>query len=250
MGCAFMGQLARRTLHNSSPSIDMVNLNYAIRTTPVSPEVMQWIHQATARMAAAASWPNDYLRFTPVDGNCVRESQVFPFTHAVRPAGDTADLDVNRENNTDERIPDATVIGATTVQTLWDFHLVVAFLRVASEKFPELLFSLSDNTLQLCPVGAVRLQAGTFAPFTDWICSEREQFVLMAGHDKVIVEAVWAEPNELQGSCFTDMPAGQGAREWMVEQGLDIKDYQEGSVGEVAERFVRHTLTDMFLAVA
>jgi hypothetical protein len=230
----------------------MFNISYAIRTTPLAPEILDWILEAQAIINEVVSWSNDdCLTLARVDGTAVRDTQVFPFTYTAQTP---IDIDVCQkyfETYPKEDIPKATAVGHISVNTLWEFQLIVAFLRIVSERFPELAISLSDDTRLLCPVGMVRLESGKFTPYTDWLRAEHEFYLEMSSDVEGVGEAMCAVDKALEdGTCFTDMPAARGAYERIKEQGLDVTQYQDLSVGEVAERFVRQTLSDVISRVA
>lgn len=225
----------------------MFHLNYAIRTAPVPDDVLPWILRALARMNDAIEWSNDELHFAPVDGKTVRDTQSFPFVYTARGELDEATAQTLLENGNHGRIPDATAVGDTKVRTLWDFHLIVAFLLVASERFPEVLFSLSDESCLLLPVGAIRTQSGKMSPYTNWLCSEYEFYVEMSSDEEEgVAERACAQVKALQDAhCTTDMPVAHRALWQMKEIGLDERDYQGLSVGEVALKYVRRLLAEM-----
>lgn len=225
----------------------MFHLNYAIRTAPVPDDVLPWILRAQTRMNDAIEWSNDELNFALVDGKTVRDTQSFPFVYTARGELDEVTAQTLLENGDHGRIPRATAVGETEVRTLWDFHLIAAFLRVASERFPEILFSLSDESCLLLPVGAIRIQSGKMSPYTNWLCSEYEFIVNMSSDEEEgVVERACAQLKALKdGQCTTDMPAAHGVLRQMNEIGLDERDYQGLSVGEVALKYVRRLLAEM-----
>jgi hypothetical protein len=221
----------------------MFQLNYAIRTTPVSTDAMQWILQAQSLLNEATEWSKDELSWALVDGAAVRDTQAFPFVNTMFPDLDEKMAFKLLEDGCSLRIPKASMVGTSEIQTLWEFHLIVAFLCTVSQKFPDLLLSLSDETCQLLPVGAIEIQRGKVRPYTNWLCSEHEFYVNMSGDEDCVVQRAFAQAKALMdNNCMVDMPAKKGALHQMRALGLDEDCCESTSVSEVATKFVRDIL--------
>ncbi len=66
----------------------------------------------------------------------------------------------------------------------------------------------------------------------------------MSGKVEGAAERVFSQGQALRdGVCVLDRPAAEAAERTMIELGLNSKDYEGSSVGEIAERIVRDVLS-------
>jgi hypothetical protein len=223
----------------------MINLSYAIKRTPVGPKALKWILLAQARLNDRVSWSHERLNLAPIGGGPERPALGFPFVriapmrigpYAVEepgPAGSTA------------RIPNAIAAGSTKTRSLWECHVIASFLRYASEKFPEIVCELRDDTAQFVLAGAVAMQSGKLSLESGWIRAEQERILEMTGDPQSVSGLVWAQAKALHDGIYLADASADETEVLATDINMDPEDYQGATTGELAAHFVRGTLSDL-----
>jgi hypothetical protein len=242
-------QLTRRaSLTRIHYSNHMINLSYAIRKSPVHPKALKWILQAQAQMNDKASWSHERLNLAPAAGATERPSLGFPFVRIAPMRIGPYAVDEPTPTNSQVRTPNAIATGSTKTRSLWDCHLVAAFLQQASEKFPEIVFELRDDTAQFVIGGAVTIQAGKLSLEGAWLRTEQERILEMTGDPQAVTGLIWAQAKALHdGVYLTDISAAEADVRELVDLDMDPDDYHGATVGELAAHFVRNVLSEMVL---
>jgi len=221
------------------------NLAYAItRRTPVSQKTLQWAMRAQALLNEKSAFPNDRLNLSPLGGAQERSSLGFPFVKVLPmkigpysvpdPVGDTSPV----------HTPNAIAAGATKVRDLWSAHTVAAFLRVLSEKHPDIVIELRDDTGQFVVCMSTFIRNGKFEINRELLNAQRERALEATGDPQAGAPFLWAETQALAGEVLTDVPVSDYME---VPEISDVyaEDHPGATVGELATHFVRRVLSEL-----
>jgi hypothetical protein len=142
--------------------------------------------------------------------------------------------------------PNVAAAGSTKVRTLWEAHLVAAFLRIVSEQHPDITLELLDDSGQFVTCLSAFLRGGRFEINRELLNAQRERVLEASGDPQAGAAFLWAEARALNGEFLTDVPVSDDIME-VPELVLDMdrEDYQGATVGELATHFVRRMLTDL-----
>lgn len=222
----------------------MITLSYAIRKTSVHPKILKWILQAQAQLNDRASWSHERLNLVPTSNPTDRPSVGFPFVRIAPLRVGPYVVDESTSNNAQARNSNAVAVGVTKTRSLWECHLVAAFLQQASEKFPDLVFELRDDTAQFVLAGTLAVRAGKLSLDDSWLRAEQERILEMTGDPQAVSALIWAQAQALHdGVYLADMPASDADLRELVN--LDLDDYRGATVGELAAQFVRSTISEV-----
>jgi hypothetical protein len=246
-GCALRcGSQRRASLTRIHHSNHMINLSYAIRKSPVHPKALKWILQAQSQMNDKATWSHEHLNLAPAASATERPGLGFPFVRIAPLRIGPYAVDEPVSTTSQVRTPNAIASGSTKTPSLWDCHLVASFLQQASEKFPEIVFELRDDTAQFVIGGAVTIQAGKLSLEGAWLRSEQERILEVTGDPQAVTGLIWAQAKALHdGVYLTDMPAADADVRELIHLDLDLDDYHGATVGELAAHFVRNILSEV-----
>ncbi len=230
------------------PSTGMSNfyhLHYAIskRTLP-SPKVWKAIVDVQAELNRRLSWTHEGLNLAPVR-QPDRGPFAFPFVQIGPPKQVQPDARILQVQAPQAaRIEDAYAAGSTKVRdSLWNAHLVVAWLRHISACHPELLLELRDEGGFVLP-GAVWIRGGKVELQRDWLNRERERVLEISGDPNSAAPFVWAEAEALQGRFFIDGPVSDWSEVPEVQElGLTWDEQQSLSIGDAADMVVARVAT-------
>lgn len=222
------------------------HLHYAIsKRTPPSPRVWQAIAESQERLNRCLKWTNERLSLAPVRP-ADRPQFTFPLIHLglskqTPPDPRIAQVDAGPV----VRIDDAYAVGSTKVRdSLWDAHVVAAFLRRVSADHPELLLELRDEGGFVLP-GAVWIKAGKVQLNRDWLNRERERVLEMTGDPNAAASYLWAEAEALQGRFFAETAASDFAEVPEIEDlGASWDELQSMSLAEVADAVVSRVIAN------
>jgi len=229
------------------------HLFYAIsKQTPPTPKVWRDIADVQAQLNRCLNWTGEPLSLALTQRQPERPPFGFPLIRlgvAKQVPPDSAFLRVDA--GPVARIDDAAATGATRVRdNLWNAHLVVAFLRLISERHPELLLEMRDEGGFVLP-GAVWIKDGKVELQRDWLNRERERVLEMSGDPNAAAPYVWAEAEALQGRFFQDTAASDFYEVPEVQElGASWDELQSMSVGEAAYAVVRRAVTESALVPA
>lgn len=224
----------------------MITLSYSIRKSPIHPKVLKSILDAQAKLNERASWSHEAMNLRPTASAPERPGLGFPFVRVAPLRIGPYVVDEPESTNSSNRIANAVASGSTKTKSLWDAHRVVAFLQQASEKFPELVFSLHDDTAQFVLAGSVTIRAGKLSLDDGWLRSEQERILEMTGDPQAVSALIWAQAQALHdGIYLADMMASDADVPELVN--IDPDDYHGATVGEFAAQFVRNSLSEMAL---
>jgi hypothetical protein len=179
------------------------NLTYSIsKRTPASSKVLKEILDAQASVNRACTWTHERLAFAPPreTGHAVFPLQLMRFGLAAgnQPASDGFGAAPS--------VPPADVFmhGSTRVRdNLWNAHLVAAFLKHISRKYPTLLFELRDDGGFVLP-GSVWIRGGAVEANREFLNRERTRALEVTGDPQSALPYVWAELQGLGGSFFAE----------------------------------------------
>jgi hypothetical protein len=147
-------------------------------------------------------------------------------------------------NTSQNRNPNAVASGSTKTRSIWEAHLVATFLRMVSEKFPEIVIGLHDDTAQFVLAGSVTMRAGKLTLDDGWLHAEQSRILEMTGDPQAVSALIWAEAQALHdGVYLADMPASDAHVPELVA--LDLDDCHGASVGDLAAHFVRESLSEL-----
>jgi hypothetical protein len=226
----------------------MFSLVYAIsRRTPLSQKALKWVLQAQTRLNGKVSWSHDRINLAPLGGVSERPALTFPFVRiAPTRIGPYTAPEPFGDNVGGQPKPNALATGTTKVRSLWLAHIVAAFLRQVSEKFPEAVLELSDGCGGfVIPVG-VRIQAGRFEINRELLNRERERVLEATADPQAAAPFVWAESRALQGEFLADMAMSEYREvSELSEIEWDDEAYLGATVGEVANAYVGRVLAEV-----
>jgi hypothetical protein len=226
----------------------MFSLMYAIsRRTMLSQKALKWILQAQTHLNDKVTWSHDRINLSPLAPVSERPVLTFPFVRiAPTRIGPYTAPEPFGDGSGGQAMPNAVATGTTKVRSLWLAHVVAAFLRQVSAKFPEVTLELSDNCGGfVIPVG-VRIQAGRFEINRDLLNRERERVLEATADPQAAAPFLWAESRALQGEFLADMLMSeyQEVTE-LSEIEWDDESYAGATVGEVANAYVGRVLAEV-----
>jgi hypothetical protein len=222
----------------------MITLSYAIRKSAVHPKVLKWILDAQTRLNQRTSWSFEPLNLVPSQSSPERPGLGFPFVRVAPLRVGPYVVEDSTATTSLNRNPNAVASGSTKTRSLWEAHLVAAFLRTVSEKFPEIAINLHDDTAQFVLAGSVTMRAGKLSLDDGWLHTEQSRILEMTGDPQSVSALIWAEAQALHdGVYLADMPASDTHVPELVA--LDLDDCQGASVGDLAAHFVRESLSEM-----
>lgn len=178
------------------------HLLYAIsRRTPPSEKTWKEIDEVQKALNHRLTWTNERLSLTREQAG-TRPGYAFPFVQIMNPLR-APSPSVGRERPDDApRIADAFATGSTRVRdNLWNAHLVAAFLRFVSARYPELTLQLRDDGGFVLP-GAVWIKGGQVSLDTDWLNRARARALETTGDVESAMPFLWAEHEALEGRFF------------------------------------------------
>lgn len=224
-------------------SIPMITLSYAIRKSAVHPKILKWILDAQTQLNQRTSWSFEPLNLVPISGAPERPGLGFPFVRVAPLRVGPYVVEGSDATDSPQRHSNAVASGTTKTRSLWECHLVASFLRMVSEKFPEIVISLHDDTAQFVLAGSVTMRAGKLTLDDSWLRSEQERILEMTGDPQAVSALIWAQAQALHdGVYLVDMPVSDAHVPEFIT--MDLDDCREASVGEIAAQFVRQSLSD------
>lgn len=224
----------------------MITLNYAIRKAPIHPKVLKWILQAQAQLNEKASWSNERLNLAPAASATERPNLSFPFVRIAPTRIGPYAVDEPGSANSTTRPSNVLASGSTRTTRIWDAHLIAGFLQYISERVPEIVIELRDESAQFVIGGTITFQAGKLSLERAWLRSEQERILEMTGDPQAVSGLIWAEAKALHdGVYLADMLACETEVRELLELDMDPDDYQAASVGQLALHFVRNVLSEL-----
>jgi len=135
--------------------------------------------------------------------------------------------------------------GSTRVRdNLWNAHIVVAFLKYISRKYPTLLFELRDDGGFVIP-GSVWIRGGAVEVNREFLNVERARALEVTGDPQAAVPYVWAELQALGGSFFAEASADDFGNLPEVRELEATWDQLENvSTEDLASLVVEHATTE------
>jgi hypothetical protein len=217
-----------------------------LRRIPPTPKTLKQILDLQTEMNRRCTWSHERLSLAPV-----REPQrslSFPFLRlgAMKPGPAFA-----FEPQDTSRPPlDACAFGTTKVRDLWSAHLVAAFLRTVSAKYPDLVFELRDES-GFVLTGATWIRAGKVERQREWLNKERERALEVTGDPNAAVPFIVAESQALQGKFFEEGSVSEFAEVPEVQE-LDLgwNDLESLSLADLADMVVARVANATAPAVA
>lgn len=218
------------------------HLVYAIsKRTPPSPKAWRTIASLQDELNRRCSWTHERLTLAPVE----REPQRAPFLafplirFAPARASFAALRDEPREVAVLSPAGDAWAAGATKVRdSLWNAHLVAAFLRHVSAEHPDLRLSLRDDGGFVVP-GAIAIENGKVELERAWLNRERERALETFGDPQAAAPYVWAEAEALSGHFFAEGSAADVSEIREIQElGADWEQLRTMTIEDAAELVV------------
>jgi len=219
-------------------------LSYSIsKRTPASPKVLKEILDAQAAVNRVCTWSHEQLSLTaPRDmGRAVIS---FPFVRLGHLSAPAANFPDGFGAPSPAASADAFVQGSTKVRdSLWNAHLVAAFLKHVSRMQPELVFELRDEGGFVVP-GSVWIRNGNVEANREYLNRERARALEVTGDPQAAGPYVWAELQALSGNHFVDGPASDYGQvpeiealeaPWEVLEAISLSDV----ASRVVERAVQ-----------
>lgn len=217
------------------------NLIYGIsKRTPASSKVLKEILDAQTAVNSACAWSHERLALV-APRETGRAVLTLPFTRfgfmsapmTLHSDGLAAGQPGASEN--------AYVQGSTRVRdSLWNAHLVAAFLRHVSRMHPGLLFELRDEGGFVVP-GAVWIRGGNVEANREFLNRERVRALEVTGDPQAAAPYVWAELQGLAGNHFLDASLSEyGAVPELRELGARWQELEAMSLSDAAQLVVEH----------
>lgn len=217
------------------------NLTYGIsKRTPASPKILKEILDAQEAVNAACVWTHERLALV-APRETGRPALTLPFTRfgftsthlALHPDALAAGEPRASEN--------AFVQGSTRVRdSLWNAHLVAAFLKHVSRMHAGLLFELRDEGGFVVP-GAVWIKGGNVEPNREFLNRERVRALEVTGDPQAAAPYVWAELQGLAGNHFVDATLSEyGAVPELRDMDVRWHELEAMSLSDVARLVVEH----------
>ena len=187
------------------------NLTYGIsKRTPVSPKVLRGILDVQTAVNRACTWSHEKLSLS-APREMGRPTFAFPFVRFGLPPATPNFLSDGHVTPAPAVSPDAFVQGTTRVRdSLWNAHVVAAFLKLVSRNSPGVLFELRDEGGFVLP-GAVWIQGGNIEVNREFLNRERARVLELTGDPQAGAPFVWAEMQALAGTFFQDAAASEYA---------------------------------------
>ena len=184
------------------------HLTYGISEwTPASPKALKEILDAQTTVNAACTWTHERLSLVAprAKGRAVLTLPFTRFGLVTTPMTLDPDAFAGGAGASETTF----VQGSTRVRdSLWNAHLVAAFLKHVSELHPSLVFDLRDEGGFVVP-GAVRIRGGVVEANREFLNRERARVLEVTGDPQAAAPFVWAELQALSGNYFVDTPLSE-----------------------------------------
>ena len=228
----------------TTPNMSNHNLTYSIsKRTPAPPKAVKEILDAQAALNRACTWTHERLAFAP-PRDMGRAAFPLQFARFGLASGTPPTLD---GFGVHPPTPSADVFmhGSTRVRdNLWNAHIVVAFLKYISRKYPTLLFELRDDGGFVIP-GSVWIRGGAVEVNREFLNVERARALEVTGDPQAAVPYVWAELQALGGSFFAEASADDFGNLPEVRELEATWDQLENvSTEDLASLVVEHATTE------
>lgn len=217
------------------------NLIYGIsKRTPASGKVLKEILEVQAAVNDACTWSHERLALVaprePGRATLTLPFTRFGFTSApmtLQPDSLAAGPSGSSEN--------AFVQGSTRVRdSLWNAHLVAAFLKHVSRMHPGLLFELRDEG-GFVVTGSVWIRGGNVETNREFLNRERARALEVTGDLQAAVPYVHAELQGLTGNYFLDaMLSEHGAVPELRDLETRWQELEDMSLSDAAQLVVEH----------
>jgi hypothetical protein len=233
----------RAPLHSPQANYHMGNFNliYGIsKRTPASGKVLKEILEVQAAVNDACAWSHERLALVaprePGRATLTLPFTRFGFTSApmtLQPDSLAAGPSGSSEN--------AFVQGSTRVRdSLWNAHLVAAFLKHVSRMHPGLLFELRDEG-GFVVTGSVWIRGGNVETNREFLNRERARALEVTGDLQAAVPYVHAELQGLTGNFFLDaMLSEHGAVPELRDLETRWQELEDMSLSDAAQLVVEH----------
>lgn len=227
-------------LTRSKTNMSNHNLTYSIsKRTPAPPKVIKEILDAQSAVNRACTWTHERLAFVAPreTGRAVFPLQFarFGLASGTPPASDGF--------GAPQPAPPADVFmhGSTRVRdNTWNAHLVAAFLKYLSRKYPTLLFELRDDGGFVIP-GSVWIRGGRVEANREFLNLERTRALEVTGDPQAAAPYVWAELQGLGGAFFADASVDDyGNMPEVRELGATWDQLENVSMEDLASLVVEH----------
>jgi hypothetical protein len=217
------------------------NLIYGIsKRTPASGKVLKEILEVQAAVNDACTWSHERLALVaPREPG--RTTLTLPFTRfgftsapmTLQPDSLAAGPSGSSEN--------AFVQGSTRVRdSLWNAHLVAAFLKHVSRMHPGLLFELRDEG-GFVVTGSVWIRGGNVETNREFLNRERARALEVTGDLQAAVPYVHAELQGLTGNYFLDaMLSEHGGVPELRDLGARWQELEDMSLSDAAQLVVEN----------
>jgi hypothetical protein len=228
------------------------HLHYSIsERTPPSPKVLRSILDTQTELNARLTWTNERLALV-ARRDLPRPTFAFPYVRFASVRTVPMHGLETQQGCIATLIPSgAYAAGSTKVRdSLWNAHLVAAFLRNVSARHPELLFELRDDGGFVLP-GAVWIQGGKVELNRDWLNHERERALEATGSPEAAEFYVWAETQALGGRFFEEGNVFDHAEvEEIRELGASWNQLESSSLEDIADIVVKRATSPSVPQVA
>ncbi len=216
------------------------NLTYGIsKRTPASGKVLKEILDVQASVNNACAWTHERLSLVaPRESG--RTTITLPFTRfgyasgpmTVHPESLVAGASGSSENF---------IQGSTRVRdSVWNAHIVAAFLKHVSRMHPGLLFELRDEG-GFVTTGSVWIRGGNVEANREFLNRERARALEVTGDPQAASAYVWAELQGLAGNYFLDTTLSEhGPVPELRDLGARWQELEAMSLSDAASLVVEH----------
>ena len=216
------------------------NLIYGIsKRTPASAKVLKEILDVQAAVNNACAWLHERLSLAAPreTGRTVLNLPFTRFGFVSAPMTLEPEALVGGAGASEN----AFVQGSTRVRdSLWNAHLVVAFLKHVSRMHPGLVLELRDEGGFVVP-GAVRMRAGNVEANREFLNRERARALEVTGDPQAAGPYVWAELQGLAGNFFLDTTLSEyGGVPELRELRSRRQELEALSLSDAAQLVVEH----------
>jgi len=233
-------------IHEPSTHMHFHHLFYGIsRSAPCSPKTWQAIVQAVGAMNRRIHWEHEPLSFA-LERQPERTAFPFPLIRIGLPKQVSSNSPfVQAENGPAACLENSFAWGSIRTRgNRFHSHLVVAFLRCISERFPEILLELRDET-GFVLAGGVWFRGGKAELNRERLNRERERVLEATGDPNAAAPYLWAEAEALQGRFFVETAASEYAHEPLIEAlEMSMDELDSMGLGQAADTIVKAVLSE------
>ena len=217
------------------------NLIYGIsKRTPPSSKVLKEILNVQDAVNAACTWSHERLSLVaPRESG--RTTITLPFTRFGYASGPMTLQPESLAAGPTGSSENAFMQGSTRVRdSVWNAHIVAAFLRHVSRMHPALLFELRDEG-GFVVTGSVWIRGGNVEVNRDFLNRERARALEVTGDLQAAVPYVHAELQGLAGNYFLDaMLSEYGEVPELRDLGSRWQELEDMSLSDAARLVVEH----------